>query len=355
MVFGDCGAGTSGQQRRSPTRRYLRPARLRDDHRRHRLLRGPDLGVPRQVLADLQRRRAVARRGRPAAPLDALRRRARATTTIDRDLDTHPDGLAYFYYWDQPLNGPSAAPGGPLAPPLKGSADRQKAFLDAAGTAFPRMANFSFDYGNAHWTVLDANAYVDWTDPALRAWVEADLAAGPGRRPGGSSRSTTRLQLVEGALRRAADAGAGPGVRGGQGRRRLQRPRPQLPADPSRSGSPPSHRAADGAGRHVRPRAARSAAAGRSTRRSTADPHPRPTASSTSSPAPAAHALQPRAAGRPRLLARVHLQVRLRGPLADRRRRRRPDPSPSARSRRRRGARPLRRHPGRRPARDSAE
>ena len=39
------------------------------------------------------------------------------------------------------------------------------------------MANFSFDYGNAHWTVLDSNPYVDWTDPELRAWVERDLAA----------------------------------------------------------------------------------------------------------------------------------------------------------------------------------
>ena len=39
------------------------------------------------------------------------------------------------------------------------------------------MANFSFDYGNAHWTVLDANPYVDWTDRELQAWVERDLAS----------------------------------------------------------------------------------------------------------------------------------------------------------------------------------
>jgi hypothetical protein len=42
------------------------------------------------------------------------------------------------------------------------------------------MANFSFDYGNAHWTVLDSNPYVDWTDPDLRAWVARDLAAAKG-------------------------------------------------------------------------------------------------------------------------------------------------------------------------------
>ena len=39
------------------------------------------------------------------------------------------------------------------------------------------MANFSFDYGNAHWTVLDANATVDWTNRELREWLAADLAA----------------------------------------------------------------------------------------------------------------------------------------------------------------------------------
>ena len=49
--------------------------------------------------------------------------------------------------------------------------------MEAAGPNYPRMANFSFDYGNAHWTVLDANPYVDWTDRELRAWVERDLAA----------------------------------------------------------------------------------------------------------------------------------------------------------------------------------
>ena len=31
------------------------------------------------------------------------------------------------------------------------------------------MANFSFDYANAHWIVLDSNPYVDWTEPSLRA------------------------------------------------------------------------------------------------------------------------------------------------------------------------------------------
>ncbi len=89
-----------------------------------------------------------------------------------RDFGRYPDALAYFQYWDQPLNGPKD---GPYTLPLTGPEADQKAFLDSAGPSYPRMANFSFDYGNAHWLVLDANPYVDWRDPGLRAWVERDL------------------------------------------------------------------------------------------------------------------------------------------------------------------------------------
>ncbi len=94
-----------------------------------------------------------------------------------RDLDKYPDGLAYFLFWDQPLNGPMGREGGRLVPKLVAHEATRAAFLQAAGPAYPRMANFSFDYGDAHWTVLDSNPYVDWTDPDLRGWVERDLAA----------------------------------------------------------------------------------------------------------------------------------------------------------------------------------
>jgi Calcineurin-like phosphoesterase len=94
-----------------------------------------------------------------------------------RDLGRNPDGLAYFYYWLQPLNGPKSEVGGPITAPLRGPEENIKAFTDAAGKAFPRMANFSFEYGNGHWTVLDANATVDWTNQELRDWLAADLAA----------------------------------------------------------------------------------------------------------------------------------------------------------------------------------
>lgn len=52
--------------------------------------------------------------------------------------------------------------------------------MKAAGAAYPRMANYAFDVGDVHWTVLDTNPYADWSDPALRGWLERDLAAARG-------------------------------------------------------------------------------------------------------------------------------------------------------------------------------
>lgn len=92
-----------------------------------------------------------------------------------RDLDRFPDALAYYHFWDQPLNGPVGKEGGAFVPLLKGSDENKKAFLDAAGERYPRMTNFSFDYGNAHWTVIDSDTYVDWTDSTLKDWVMKDL------------------------------------------------------------------------------------------------------------------------------------------------------------------------------------
>jgi 3',5'-cyclic AMP phosphodiesterase CpdA len=96
---------------------------------------------------------------------------------IERDLDRCPDGLAYFLLWSLPLNGPIGTPGAASTPVLLGAAAHRRALLDAAGPAYPRMANYSFDHAGAHWAVLDTNAYADWTDPALRDWLARDLGS----------------------------------------------------------------------------------------------------------------------------------------------------------------------------------
>jgi calcineurin-like phosphoesterase family protein len=95
---------------------------------------------------------------------------------LTRDLDRFQDALAYYFFWDQPFNGPVGKEGGAFVPDLLGSDANKKAFYDGAGDKYPRMTNFSFDYGNAHWTVIDSNPYVDWTDSTLRDWLTKDLA-----------------------------------------------------------------------------------------------------------------------------------------------------------------------------------
>jgi predicted phosphodiesterase len=102
--------------------------------------------------------------------------------TDARDLDKYPDGLAYFYYWNQPLNGPDNKEGGALTPALIASDEHRKPFMEGAGDNYPRLTNYSFDYGNAHWTVLDSNPYVDFTDQALHDWVAKDLASPAAQR-----------------------------------------------------------------------------------------------------------------------------------------------------------------------------
>ncbi len=89
-----------------------------------------------------------------------------------------PDSVAYFAYWSQPLNGPALKAGDASAAPV--AVGVHDAMVAAAGTAFPRMGSFSFDYGKVHWTVLDSNPYADWDSPKLKAWLEADLKAAQG-------------------------------------------------------------------------------------------------------------------------------------------------------------------------------
>jgi len=93
----------------------------------------------------------------------------------NNDLDKYPDGLAYYYFWAQPLNGPKVSGFANAYPTFKASEINKNAFLAAAGKAYPVMNNFSYDYGNAHWLVIDADTYVDWTNKELVEWVKQDL------------------------------------------------------------------------------------------------------------------------------------------------------------------------------------
>ncbi len=92
------------------------------------------------------------------------------------DLGSPNDYLAYFYYWLMPLNGPVKTITAGHVPEISGAEAPRNAFLKA-NPAFPQLAMYSLDYGDAHWIMLDSNQYVDWTDPKLREWVRNDLRA----------------------------------------------------------------------------------------------------------------------------------------------------------------------------------
>lgn len=96
---------------------------------------------------------------------------------IAPDLDQYADLFGYFIYWSQPLNGTTSEVAFKSYPDMKGADERKQALLDAAGDRFPRMLNFSFDYGDAHWVFLDSNIYTDWSHDEVREWLEKDLAA----------------------------------------------------------------------------------------------------------------------------------------------------------------------------------
>ena len=92
------------------------------------------------------------------------------------NLSRFPDALGYYLLWSSPLNGPTRIINAKNTIRVSGSAENQISFVKAAGKRFPVMANYSFDYGNSHWIVLDGNSYMDWTDEKTRKWVDEDLA-----------------------------------------------------------------------------------------------------------------------------------------------------------------------------------
>lgn len=87
------------------------------------------------------------------------------------NLDKDPDGLAYFYYSDLPLNAPRAE----NTLPLEGNEERKNAFVKSVRPRYPGMLNYSFDHGNVHLTCLDANMYVNPLDPSIVEWLREDI------------------------------------------------------------------------------------------------------------------------------------------------------------------------------------
>jgi hypothetical protein len=88
------------------------------------------------------------------------------------DFDAKADSLAYYTSMYLPESGPATPP---QSTPVRGAPDRITTFQACAGSRFPRMANYSFDYGDAHFLCLDSNVYVDPTDAAWHSYIANDL------------------------------------------------------------------------------------------------------------------------------------------------------------------------------------
>lgn len=87
------------------------------------------------------------------------------------EFDKTPDGLAYFYYNDLPLNGPDTKH---VVEPT-GPEELIKSFMAATKPRFPKMSNYSFEQGNVHITCIDANPYVSPLDHDFIQWLANDL------------------------------------------------------------------------------------------------------------------------------------------------------------------------------------
>lgn len=94
------------------------------------------------------------------------------------DFKKYPDGLAAFYMWQSPLNGPLKLP---FVTSPKGPSEQVKAFKAACGQGFPGLFNYSFDNGPAHFVVLDANSYVNVANKEWTNWMENDLKSSKAR------------------------------------------------------------------------------------------------------------------------------------------------------------------------------
>ncbi len=87
-------------------------------------------------------------------------------------LPDYPDAFGAFYFFSAPLNGPGVGPWNtPLGKDAKVAAD----FKTNVGAMYPALNVYSFDYGAAHFTVLDTNSYNSPSFMKLAPWIENDL------------------------------------------------------------------------------------------------------------------------------------------------------------------------------------
>jgi predicted phosphodiesterase len=92
---------------------------------------------------------------------------------IAAKLSTTPDALAVYYFFHVPKNGPGE---GPWATPI-GTDEAAKKFRGNSWGNYPAIDAYSFDYGPAHFAVINDNAKLAIDNPVFVKWLRADLLA----------------------------------------------------------------------------------------------------------------------------------------------------------------------------------
>jgi len=91
---------------------------------------------------------------------------------VSAKLPAVPDALAAYYIFSPPKGGPGE---GPWVTPLGDDTAVAAKFRAAAADSYPNLDNYSFDYGPAHFVVLNDNRPMKIEAPAFLKWLAHDL------------------------------------------------------------------------------------------------------------------------------------------------------------------------------------
>jgi hypothetical protein len=91
---------------------------------------------------------------------------------VSAKLPAVPDALAAYYFFSPPKGGPGE---GPWVTPLGKDEAVAAHFRAATPDSYPNLDAYSFDYGPAHFVVLNDNRTMKIEAPAFRKWLAEDL------------------------------------------------------------------------------------------------------------------------------------------------------------------------------------
>lgn len=83
------------------------------------------------------------------------------------------DLFGFFLFWQGTDNGPRLKK--KTIKEMIGAKKKANQLLNDYGKSFLRKTNFSFNWKDQHWIILDANKYADWSFPELQNWLAQDL------------------------------------------------------------------------------------------------------------------------------------------------------------------------------------